>query len=711
MSANQLNQNALGEVIRRYRKQKGMTQDALAQELNVTAQSVSKWETGQSMPDIGLLLPLSKALGVGVNELLGGDRRQELEKKFQATLPFGEELTLLVALEALEQYPDDETFLYRRACDELFLGERDLKERPHSIYYLSCAIPHFEQLHYKYPENETYTTMLVRAYRARGQMEEAEKLVKTLKDPGNRTAMLIGEEKRRYKQEQIRGDMRTLCAHLSEYNTPESLEAYRIITEAMLGEDVIYQSEYWLYYAKVAAQCREAGDTAGFVDALTKAYEFAKQYDGTKRGIKPCRAPLFDLLHNEVSVHGSVCAFLRSQMQLLEDSATDALKARIVSEQITYRPLLRHEWIEYYEFCKTYACGPTWSNYSTQYDYEIDYQNVMSNFRFRGYFDAQMNAYHRALVERLITEGIMTGYCAYAGNDILAYVNCKDKDRYFALGISEEERAVPTAPEGSKILAINDLLVAPAFKNSGVRENLLRHALVSAQRRGYTHAEAYLYEGVFADKADFEALLSVYEQAGFFVIRDLSKITGGLCIRNYILQKQIGDMGFAERATRFTFGDYVIEVDVEKTREVYTKLRPVNEKCKCDCCANYQKVVTSLPNNVHMFFWNLGVNLSMITESVACHRNRDGTVHYGGVCHVCGKVVKGKNMTVMQDGQLVTMRSEDAYEVADGVIVWFSDECNRVEREFDAPVMQLDFCVDLPWLTDKKFPEELSFIL
>ena len=122
MSANQLNQNALGEVIRRYRKQKGMTQDALAQELNVTAQSVSKWETGQSMPDIGLLLPLSKALGVGVNELLGGDRRQELEKKFQSSLAWGEEFSLLVSLEALEEYPDDETFLYRRACDELFLG-------------------------------------------------------------------------------------------------------------------------------------------------------------------------------------------------------------------------------------------------------------------------------------------------------------------------------------------------------------------------------------------------------------------------------------------------------------------------------------------------------------------------------------------------------------------------------------------------------------
>ena len=707
MSANQLNQNALGEVIRRCRKQKGMTQDALAQELNVTAQSVSKWETGQSMPDIGLLLPLSKALGVGVNELLGGDRRQELEKKFQSSLAWGEEFSLLVSLEALEEYPDDETFLYRRACDELFLGERDLKERPHSVYYLSSAIPHFEQLHYKYPENETYTTMLVRAYRARGQMEEAEKLVKTLKDPGNRTAMLIGEEKRRCKQEQIRGDMRTLCAHLSEYNTPESLEAYRIITEAMLGKDLMYQSEYWMYYVRIAEKCREAGDTAGFVDALTKAYEFAKQYDGTKRGIKPCRTPLFDLLSNEVSVHGSVCAFLRSQMQLLEDKATDALKSRIVSEQITYSPLRLHEWIAYYDFCKTYACGPTWNNYSTDYDFEIDYMNVVKNFRFRGYFDAQMNEYYRALVERLITKGTMTGYCAHAGNDILAYINCKDKEKYFSLGISEEERAIPTAPEGSKILAIVEMLVAPAFKNSGMRENLLRHALVSAQRRGYTHAEAYLYEGVFAEKADFEALLTMYKQAGFNIIRDLSKNHEGLCIRHYILQKQIGDMGFSERATRFTFGDYVIEVDVEKTRDVYAKLKPVNEKCKCDYCANYQKAVTSLPNNVHMFFWNLGVNLSMITESVAYNRNRDGTVHYGGVCHVCGKVVKGKNMTVMQDGQLVTMRSEDAYEVADGVIVWFSDECNRVEREFDAPVMQLDFCVDLPWVLDKKTLENI----
>ena len=48
MSEKQLSQNAIGENIRRSRKQKGMTQEALAQVLGVSAQAVSKWETGVS---------------------------------------------------------------------------------------------------------------------------------------------------------------------------------------------------------------------------------------------------------------------------------------------------------------------------------------------------------------------------------------------------------------------------------------------------------------------------------------------------------------------------------------------------------------------------------------------------------------------------------------------------------------------------------------
>ena len=57
--------------ISRYRKGLGMTQEALADRLGVTFQAVSKWETGQTLPDTALLPLLARTLNVGVDKLLG----------------------------------------------------------------------------------------------------------------------------------------------------------------------------------------------------------------------------------------------------------------------------------------------------------------------------------------------------------------------------------------------------------------------------------------------------------------------------------------------------------------------------------------------------------------------------------------------------------------------------------------------------------------
>ncbi len=62
-----------GAVIRRLRENKQMTQEDLAQKIHVTGKAVSKWETGQGFPDITLLEPLAKALGISVIELLSGE--------------------------------------------------------------------------------------------------------------------------------------------------------------------------------------------------------------------------------------------------------------------------------------------------------------------------------------------------------------------------------------------------------------------------------------------------------------------------------------------------------------------------------------------------------------------------------------------------------------------------------------------------------------
>lgn len=60
----------IGQNIAAYRKQKGLTQEGLAEICSVTPQAVSKWENDLSYPDITLLKPLSHAFGISVDALL-----------------------------------------------------------------------------------------------------------------------------------------------------------------------------------------------------------------------------------------------------------------------------------------------------------------------------------------------------------------------------------------------------------------------------------------------------------------------------------------------------------------------------------------------------------------------------------------------------------------------------------------------------------------
>ena len=62
-----------GAVIRKLRENKKMTQEELAEKLFVSSKAVSKWETGQGFPDVSLIEPLAKALGISVIELLSGE--------------------------------------------------------------------------------------------------------------------------------------------------------------------------------------------------------------------------------------------------------------------------------------------------------------------------------------------------------------------------------------------------------------------------------------------------------------------------------------------------------------------------------------------------------------------------------------------------------------------------------------------------------------
>ena len=71
-----------GAVIRRIREKQGLTQLQLAEKINVSDKTVSKWETAKGFPDISLIESLAAALGVSVIELMSGEHITNKNRAF-----------------------------------------------------------------------------------------------------------------------------------------------------------------------------------------------------------------------------------------------------------------------------------------------------------------------------------------------------------------------------------------------------------------------------------------------------------------------------------------------------------------------------------------------------------------------------------------------------------------------------------------------------
>ena len=67
----------LSKNLKIFRKRKGLTQENVAEALNIVRQTASKWEKGISVPDADMLIRLAEILDVSVNELIGSDVADE----------------------------------------------------------------------------------------------------------------------------------------------------------------------------------------------------------------------------------------------------------------------------------------------------------------------------------------------------------------------------------------------------------------------------------------------------------------------------------------------------------------------------------------------------------------------------------------------------------------------------------------------------------
>lgn len=94
----------IGSFLQMLRKEKGMTQEMLAEQLGVARRTVSRWETGSNMPDLDVLMELADFYAVDLREILNGERKSE---------PMNEELKETV-LQVADYSNEEKAKLLRR---------------------------------------------------------------------------------------------------------------------------------------------------------------------------------------------------------------------------------------------------------------------------------------------------------------------------------------------------------------------------------------------------------------------------------------------------------------------------------------------------------------------------------------------------------------------------------------------------------------------
>ena len=73
-----MDQRKIGEFLKRLRNEKELTQEQLAEKLGVSNRTVSRWETGNNLPDIGMLIQLSEFYDIDIREIIDGGRKSEI---------------------------------------------------------------------------------------------------------------------------------------------------------------------------------------------------------------------------------------------------------------------------------------------------------------------------------------------------------------------------------------------------------------------------------------------------------------------------------------------------------------------------------------------------------------------------------------------------------------------------------------------------------
>lgn len=352
----------IGKRIKELRRKNDLTQEKLADYLGVSYQAVSKWETGVSSPDLALIRPLTKLLGVSSDELLGIDtaepdaRYAELEQMHRDTYTSGDLAERWrVANLAVSEYPGDLKCLswladaqYYHAYD--FLDEPE-KYRAELEKFVRLSERIIEDCGDEEVRNHMLSNIVV-CLSELGRRDEAKKYAEQYPEKRNfgrddlLSFCLTGEDLVRHHQEQVKTALENLCNALNSVWSLNSVNAAEAVIKTIIpdGNYVTFHDNLARLAMDQAKALTREGRYDEAVDALEKAKRHSQEYDAIdrpeNRGVYKFTAPLLNRLECDTRkrcVSGTSDMMTDFYEYHLPDAVFDPIREREDFQKLTER--------------------------------------------------------------------------------------------------------------------------------------------------------------------------------------------------------------------------------------------------------------------------------------------------------------------------------------------------------------------------------------
>ncbi|MBR7142838.1 MAG: helix-turn-helix transcriptional regulator [Clostridia bacterium] len=313
--------NSIGKKIKEYRQKNYMTQEQLASRLNITFQTVSKWETGVSSPDLSLIIPLTKIFHISADELLGicdgtnDQRYEELKQAYEHTFQtedFAERQRICEL--AVSEYPGDMKWLSNLAwvvsnrSFEYADEEKYAAEQEKAIKLFDDVVKNCQDDILRGYAIQGITQLLG----WRGRKNEAREYAEMLPEQTVITRdailenVLEGDELILFKQKRIKGHLEAALWDLSLM--PEVYtDMMQKLVDVMIPDGNYVEFNHRLYYAvrkKVNYLLRQEPNASAeqICPLLEQMKEYAAAYDRivfSNPGVYKYTAPWFDHIEED----------------------------------------------------------------------------------------------------------------------------------------------------------------------------------------------------------------------------------------------------------------------------------------------------------------------------------------------------------------------------------------------------------------------------